>query len=182
MSDPTHQTVRLTRGKHDSPRSGACVMEVASMLAGEPFSDRPECVCPVVGAFLRACNDSIDDDRRHYAYAAEVVGSRACSSVEQARVDRLNEWTEQRRRSSRPGRLLPNWLRAIALYPAWGEVAGSVAARSIRRHNDETHAAVLALLDELLAIGSGVDRRLDIHAASRNRVRGLNPGGNRIEA
>ena len=54
MSDPTHQTVRLSRGKHASPRSGACVMELASMLAGEPFSDRPDCACPVIGAFLRA--------------------------------------------------------------------------------------------------------------------------------
>ena len=184
MSDPTHQTVRLSRGKHTSPRSGACVMELASMLAGEPFGDRPDCVCPIIGAFLRAYNDSIDDHRRQdlYAYAAEVVGSRACSGVEQARVDRLNEWTEQRRCAGRTRRLLPQWLHAIAFYPASGGLAGSVAARSIRRHTDETHAAVFALLDELLAIGSGLDRRVDIDSASRHRVPGPHLGSDRIEA
>jgi hypothetical protein len=160
MSDPTHQTVRLSRGKHSSPRRGACVMELASMLAGEPFSDRPECVSPVIGAFLRVYNDSIDDCRRQdlYAYAAEAVGSRACSGVEQARVDRLNEWTEQRGRVSRTGRLVPPWLRAIVFYPASGELAGTVAAQSIRRHTDETHAAALGLLDELLRMSNGVDQ------------------------
>ena len=29
-----------------------CVMELASMLAGERFGDRPVSVCPVIGAFL----------------------------------------------------------------------------------------------------------------------------------
>jgi hypothetical protein len=160
MSDPTHQTVRLSRGKHTSPRSGACVMELTSMLAGEPFSDRPECVCPVIGAFLRAYNDSIDNRRRQdlYAYAAEAVVSRACSGVEQAQVDRLNEWTEQRRRLSRTRRLVPQWLHAVVFYPASGELAGTLAARSIRRHTDETHAAALGLLDELLRMPNGGDQ------------------------
>ena len=36
MTRVTHQTVRLTTGKHTSPSDGACVMELASMLAGEP--------------------------------------------------------------------------------------------------------------------------------------------------
>ena len=31
------------------------------MLAGEPFNDRPQSVCPVIGSFLRAYNDRIDD-------------------------------------------------------------------------------------------------------------------------
>jgi hypothetical protein len=184
VSDPTHQTVRLSRGKHTSPRRGACVMELASLLAGEPFSDRPDCVCPVIAAFLRAYNDSIDDHRRQdlYAYAAEVVGSRACSGVEQARVERLNEWAEQRRRSSRTRRLLPPWLRAIAFCPASGELAGTVAAHSIRRHTDETHAAALGLLDELLRIPSGVDHRFEINAGSRTHVPGPRLGDERIEA
>jgi len=41
MGPVTHQTIRLSRGKHSSPEEGACVMELASMLAGEPFSDHP---------------------------------------------------------------------------------------------------------------------------------------------
>ena len=64
MSDVSHQVVRLGRGKHSSPDQGACVMELASMLAGERFGDRPRAVCPVIGAFLRTYNDALDDDRR----------------------------------------------------------------------------------------------------------------------
>ena len=58
----SHQTVRLRRGKHASPEKGVCVMELASMLAGEPFSDRPQAVCPVIGAYLRSYNDVVDSD------------------------------------------------------------------------------------------------------------------------
>ena len=74
----SHQNVRLSRGAHRSPDEGACVMELVSMLAGEPFSDRPETACPVIGAVLRAFNDLADDERRQELLecAAAVVGSR----------------------------------------------------------------------------------------------------------
>ena len=38
MSQATHQTVRLSQGKHRDPDHGACVVELSSMLADEPFS------------------------------------------------------------------------------------------------------------------------------------------------
>lgn len=50
----SHQNTRLAVGRHDRPGPEVCVMELASMLAGERFSDRPGSVCPVVGALLRA--------------------------------------------------------------------------------------------------------------------------------
>ena len=61
----------------DNLDHGACVMELVSMLAGEPFGDRPRAVCPIVGAFLRAYNDELDDVRRQdlYELAAVVVGT-----------------------------------------------------------------------------------------------------------
>ena len=31
------------------------------MLAGDPFSDHPPSVCPVIGSFLRAYNDRVND-------------------------------------------------------------------------------------------------------------------------
>ena len=79
MTQASHQTVRLSQGKHRDPDHGACVMELASMLAGEPFSDRPRCVDPVIAGFLRTYNDGIDERRRQdlYPLAAEVVGTRA---------------------------------------------------------------------------------------------------------
>jgi hypothetical protein len=73
----THQTVVLGRGRHSDPSKGACVMELASMLAGERFSDHPRSVCPVIARYLRAINDGLDDERRQslYALASEVVGT-----------------------------------------------------------------------------------------------------------
>src|ERR687896_348334 len=61
MTSVSHQTVRLSQGKHRGPDHGACVMELSSMLAGEAFSDRPRCVDPVIAGFLRTYNDGIDD-------------------------------------------------------------------------------------------------------------------------
>lgn len=91
MAPISYQTITLSKGKHASPQDGACAMELASMLAGEPFNDHPQSVCPVIGSFLRAYNDRIDDGRRQdlYGYAAKVVGSRASLDVQHARAERL---------------------------------------------------------------------------------------------
>jgi AhpD family alkylhydroperoxidase len=54
-------------------------MELASMLAHEPFSERPQSVCPVIGAFLRAYNDRLDDrwrQRRCVRPAGAGLGDR----------------------------------------------------------------------------------------------------------
>ena len=88
MTQVSHQTVRLSQGKHRGPDHGACVMELSSMLAGEPFSDRPRCVDPVIAGFLRTYNDGIDERRRQdlYPLAAEVVGTRAVAGVQAERA------------------------------------------------------------------------------------------------
>ncbi len=155
MSTPTHQTVKLSKGKHSSPSSGACVMELASMLAGEQFSDHPRSVCPVIGSFLRAYNDSIDDDHRQdlYEYASRVVGSRSTAAIEQLRADRIAEWCAQVRSRRWTRYILPPRLEPLVFRrQAKNEAIGAHAVQAIRRHSDETHAAVLDLLDELLAI------------------------------
>src|SRR2546423_5528872 len=78
MARPSHQPVRLSRGNHASAQQGACVMELASMLADEPFTDQPQTACPVIGMVLRSYNDGLDDRRRQdlYAYASAVIGTR----------------------------------------------------------------------------------------------------------
>jgi hypothetical protein len=78
MTVRSHQTVRLAPGKHAGPDDGVCVMELASMRAREPFSDRPRTVCPVIAAFLRSYNDGLDDARRNdlCPFAATAVGTR----------------------------------------------------------------------------------------------------------
>ncbi len=51
----------LSRGKHRSPRKGACFMELAGYLAGEPWSDHPNCTHPVLARLAREVNDHVDD-------------------------------------------------------------------------------------------------------------------------
>jgi hypothetical protein len=54
----------LSRGKHRSPRKGACFMEFASMLAGERWSDHPACTHPLLASVARHVNDTTSDAGR----------------------------------------------------------------------------------------------------------------------
>ena len=47
----------LSRGRHRNPRKGACFMEMASVLAGERWSDHPKCTHPLRGNLARLVND-----------------------------------------------------------------------------------------------------------------------------
>jgi hypothetical protein len=162
MTQASHQTVRLSQGKHRDPDHGACVMELASMLAGEPFSDRPRCVDPVIAGFLRTYNDGIDDRRRQdlYPLAAEAVGTRAVSSVQAERARMCVRWAQARHDLVRrgPRRLLP--LRPLLPDGRLGDdAAGTMAARiavkqACKRRADGAHEAALAFVRQLLAVGA----------------------------
>ena len=54
----------LSRGKHRSPKKGACFMELASYLAGEKWSDHPSCTHPLLAALARDVNDHVSDASR----------------------------------------------------------------------------------------------------------------------
>ena len=54
----------LSRGKHRSPKKGACFMELASFLAGEAWSDHPTCTHPLLASMARDVNDHVDDYAR----------------------------------------------------------------------------------------------------------------------
>src|SRR4051795_12940122 len=152
----SHQTVRLRRGKHASPEKGVCVMELASMLAGEPFSARPQAVCPVIGAYLRSYNDVVDDDRRQdlYHYAAEAIGTAGTAALRRRRAERclaeiarlhdqrsrVRRWLSGRPELSRPG---------AALHV---EQDGIHPARALQRSGPDGHQGALALADELIAM------------------------------
>ncbi|MEW1953092.1 hypothetical protein [Terrabacter sp. NPDC080008] len=66
----------LSRGRHRSPRKGACFMEMASFLAGERWSDHPACTDPVLAELARWVNDVLDDAHRQQLVimVPEVVG------------------------------------------------------------------------------------------------------------
>jgi hypothetical protein len=144
MPDLTsHQTVRLSRGRHSSSRQGACVMELASMLAGEPFSDHPRSVCPLIGAYLRRYNDWLDDDRRQelIELAALVVGSAGPPSALERRVALCQERLAELRGLSRPRR-------------RWRLHRGSwIGDACARAYAGRDHDAALRFACELVAIG-----------------------------
>jgi hypothetical protein len=138
-------------------------MELASMLAGEPFSDRPAAACPVVAAYLRSLNDALDDRRRQqlYPYAAAAVGTRGDEDLRERRVERCRlELRALRARHTWLGRLVaraaPPVPRAAALAP---QVLTESLIRSIRRTRGDWHVRALALADELIAMP--VDKRND---------------------
>lgn len=146
MNPVTHQTVRLSSGKHSSPEKGACVVELASMLAGEPFSDHPRSVCPVIAALLRRCNDSLDDRRRQelYPYAAKVVGSRGPARLEHARVKYLTDRVPDRRRQ--------HWPRLLGFADPSPDALAQRVVHELSRRGEGSHRLILRLVDELLAL------------------------------
>ncbi len=157
MSEPTFQTMRLSRGKHSSPAHGACAMELASMLAGAPFSDRPRSVSPAIASFMRGYNDLLEDARRQelLPYASSVVGTVGSGELERARMRRLVEWADERwQRSPFPGvigRVGQFW--AWRVPPTDPDTAGMYAVRSIRHAGAQAHSEALALLVELIEMG-----------------------------
>jgi hypothetical protein len=130
-------------------------MELASMLAGGRFGDRPVSVCPVIGAILRAYNDNVDDRRRQdlYRFAADVVDTRRDYGIQRRRADAALDWAATRH-GSRGGTILrppdPEGPRdEIGYY-----VVGALTSRRSRQGcwSDEEHAAMIALLEELIEI------------------------------
>ncbi|WP_332662969.1 hypothetical protein [Aeromicrobium sp.] len=54
----------LSAGSHDADHGEACVMEYVSLLAGEDWSDRPECTHPMLAHEARTTNDLLRDSDR----------------------------------------------------------------------------------------------------------------------
>lgn len=65
----------LEAGAHRDARSGSCVMEYVSVLAGERFTDRPRCTHPAVAALAWQVNDAISHEAR------QLLGLRAVDLV-----------------------------------------------------------------------------------------------------
>jgi hypothetical protein len=158
MPPISHQTIKLSRGRHSSPEHGACVMELASMLAGEGFSDHPRSVSRPIASFLRGYNDLLDDRRRAdlYKYAAQTVGTASLTGLEDARSAHLLAWADEQwqRRSARSVLERFRLRRACKERSADPEPAGTYAVHAIGRITDQRHESALALIDELIAMGA----------------------------
>jgi hypothetical protein len=67
----------LEAGAHRDARSGSCVMEYVSVLAGERFTDRPQCTHPAVAALAWQVNDAVSHEVRQQLglRAVDLVGA-----------------------------------------------------------------------------------------------------------
>ncbi len=94
---PYIEALQLDSGAHDAPNNGlvyACVMEAVAYVAGDPWSDHPECASPVLGAFLRSWNDSLSDEDRQMLkpLIPRLVGTKASKKVEKKRAWMATDW------------------------------------------------------------------------------------------
>lgn len=55
----------LAGGAHVPGEGKACVMEYVALLAGEPWTDTPECTHPVLALAAQEVNDRLPDQDRH---------------------------------------------------------------------------------------------------------------------
>jgi hypothetical protein len=97
----------LKNGCHSGPTEGACVMEAVAYIAGEKWSDHPECVSPVIGVFLRSWNDGMptdaDRDRLLKPLIPKIINTRSTPAVEEQRSYLALDWMTRT--------FLPTWLR-----------------------------------------------------------------------
>jgi len=138
-------TLTLAFGGHEDRSNGLCLLEAVAWFAGEPHTDHPACVSPVLGAFGRSLNDILPDEKRQQLrpYITLLPGT-AGDDLDQVR-----------------GYLALDWLIRIWT-PAWLDLAGlseeARALRDLRQIADRAAArsarpAVLAARDKAAAAG-----------------------------
>jgi hypothetical protein len=101
----------LKSGCHEPTEGEMCVMEAVAYVAGEPWSDSPQCACHVITVFMVSWNDSLpsDADRNRLLkpLIPLIVGTRSTKEVEQRRSLMAADWLIRV--------YTPAWLRAAKL-------------------------------------------------------------------
>lgn len=64
MSATAPEIPFLSVGDHVSPGQGSCLVELASLLAGEEWSSAPDCVHPTITRTAQMVNDNLDEHPR----------------------------------------------------------------------------------------------------------------------
>ena len=77
----------LSRGKHRSARKGACFMEMASVLANEPWSAHPRCTDPLLAELAPMIPWVIDLHSSGFAWDVSVTAAIATAAIPHARRD-----------------------------------------------------------------------------------------------
>jgi hypothetical protein len=137
------------------------------MIGGERFSDRPDCVCPVIGAFLRSWNDGVGyaDRQRLEPYASLIVGTGGYRRISRIRRDMCLSYggadlaRGPLRRAAARLRMRIRIAWTVGIFPSiWlKEGAGAYAARVCFARGGSPEAFML--LDRLLAVGQATPAR-----------------------
>jgi len=88
-------TITLANGSHRPYSGQMCVMEAAAYITGEPWSDHPQCVSPVIAAFLRSWNDALPDATRTTLLRPLlplVIGTRTTDADDDTRAWMAVDW------------------------------------------------------------------------------------------
>src|SRR5579875_963686 len=98
----------LSFGTHSTPDEGMCAMEWVSYVAGEPHSDSPQCVSPVLRALCISLNDEQPDAARQKLrpYLARTIGT-AGDGLDEERAWMAMDWLIRI--------YAPRWLELAAL-------------------------------------------------------------------
>jgi len=88
-------TITFAHGAHTPTSGEMCVMEAAAYIAGEPWSDHPQCVSPVIATFCRYWNDSLREPPRSELLRPLlplVIGTRTTDADEVTRAWLATDW------------------------------------------------------------------------------------------
>ena len=137
-------------GSHKDIEHGLCVMEAVAFVAGNPWSDHPECACPVISAFMRAWNDGLPNDadrnRLLRPFIDRLVGSKATKKIQNRRAWLAVDWTVRV--------FTPKWLElvpsltehvtALQAHEEIADLAGLLAAQPKLNASSKASAAAWA--------------------------------------
>ncbi len=158
---PYLETLELESGGHEAPNNGlvhACVMEAVAYVAGDPWSDHPECVSPVLGAFLRSWNDSLADVDRQMLkpLIPRLVGTKASKKVEEKRAWMATDWLARE--------CAPAFLRAAGL-TEHAEALEGLAALTTTKRAEKAQPTLAAARDAAWAAAGAAARAAAWEAA-----------------
>jgi hypothetical protein len=94
--DRLAEVATLKSGGHEPSDGEMCVMEAVAYVAGEPWSDAPQCACPVITAFMVSWNDGLSSDAERDRLLKPliplIVGTRSTKEVEGRRSYIALDW------------------------------------------------------------------------------------------
>jgi hypothetical protein len=85
----------LKSGGHTPNDTKMCVMEAVAWVTHKDWTDHPPCVCPVIGAFMRAWNDGLPEEERTsilLPYIPRLLNTKGDTALEQRRATMAADW------------------------------------------------------------------------------------------